>query len=148
MQNGLPFSILIVEDDADDRMFINEAFVEIGWGAEVKKFIDGPSLLHYLGDLGPELYPHLIVLDNGLPGMDAREILSQLKKSSAWQQIPVVIYTSLVTSAKREELMGAGALACIEKGRTMEELRQVARDLRRMAEESARGARLENSLGS
>ena len=46
MKNGLPFKILIVEDDQDDRVIIDEAFQEIGYIAEVKKFDHGQALMY------------------------------------------------------------------------------------------------------
>jgi CheY-like chemotaxis protein len=39
MLNGIPFSILVVDDDEDDRIIIDEAFKEIGYEAEIKKFM-------------------------------------------------------------------------------------------------------------
>ena len=65
--NGIPFSILIVEDDEDDRWIIDQAFIEIGYEAEVKKFINGEALFHYLEKIDNSVYPSLIVLDNTLP---------------------------------------------------------------------------------
>jgi CheY-like chemotaxis protein len=104
MNNGLPFSILVVDDDADDRMIIDEAFQEIGYEAEVKKFIDGKALLYYLEQIEPSLYRSLIVLDNTLPALEAADILSILKENASYKHIPVVIYTTLLTSFKKEKL--------------------------------------------
>jgi CheY-like chemotaxis protein len=134
MHNGLPFNILIVEDDAEDRMMIDEAFLEIGYGCQVKKFINGDMLLQYLEQVEPSLYPSLIVLDNTLPGLDARGILGILKKHAGYKLVPVVIYTTILTPSKTEQLMAAGAHLCLEKGSTMQELTQVAKDLRNLAD--------------
>lgn len=140
MNNGISFSILVVDDDADDRMFIDEAFKEIGYEAEVKKFIDGKALLHYLEQIEPSLYPNLIVLDNTLPALEAADILSILKGASAYKHIPVVIYTTLLTPSKKEELLAMGAYACFEKGTTMQEIVQVARELKKVAESKINAA--------
>jgi CheY-like chemotaxis protein len=134
MMNGLPFSILVVDDDADDRMLIDEAFMEIGYAAEVKKFIDGKSLLYYLEVIEPSLYPSLIVLDNTLPALEALDILAILKGNSSYQHIPVVIYTTLLTSNKKEQLLASGAYACYEKGSSMQEIVQVVKELKNLAE--------------
>jgi len=48
MTKGLRFSIVVAEDDEDDRILMDEAFVEIGCGAEIKKFISGEDMLRYL----------------------------------------------------------------------------------------------------
>lgn len=135
MHDGLPFSILVVDDDEDDRMVIDEAFVAIGYGGKVKKFIDGKALLHYLEEVEPDLYPSLIVLDNTLPQLTAGDLLIILKSTPAYQSIPVVVYTTLLTPSKKEQLLAAGASACLEKGTSMEEVKQVATQLKNMAEE-------------
>ena len=134
MNNGIPFSILVVDDDADDRMIIDEAFKKIGYEAEVKKFIDGQALLHYLEVIEPSLYPSLIVLDNTLPALEAADILSILKRNSSFGHIPVVIYTTLLTSSKKEQLLAMGAYNCFEKGNSMLEIVDMAKELKSLAE--------------
>jgi CheY-like chemotaxis protein len=134
MTGGLPFSLLVVDDDPDDRIMINEAFGEIGYEAEVKKFTNGKALLHYLDEVEPSLYPSLIVLDNTLPELDASDLLSILKANPSYKDIPVVIYTTSLSPFKKEQLLSMGAFACFEKGNTMQELIQAAKELKAIAE--------------
>ncbi len=134
MKNGIPFTILIVDDDEDDRMIIDEAFKEINYEAEVKKFIDGAGLLRYLEQVEPSLYPSLIVLDNTLPKLDATDILAMLKENPSYQSIPVVVYTTVLSSAKKQRLLSLGAYACIEKGSVKNEVVRVAKELKSIAE--------------
>ena len=132
--DGLRFSLLIVDDDEDDRMIIDEAFMEIGYGAEVKKFIDGEDLIRYLGKIEPSVYPSLIVLDNTLPGDNAANILSRLKQDDRYSSIPVIVYTTSMSPQKKEILMQMGAYSCIEKGAVMDDVIKVAKKLRELAE--------------
>lgn len=134
MKEGLPFRILIVDDDEDDRILINEAFMEIGFGAEVKKFPDGKMLLRYLDQLEPSLYPSLIVLDNTLPELQAADLISILKANTAYEGIPVVVYTTMLSPAKERQLLSSGAYACFEKGSTFDQLILTAKKLRSLAE--------------
>ena len=134
MKNGLPFTILLVEDDADDREIIDDAFKEIGYEAEVKKFIDGQALLKYLEQIAESIYPSLIVLDNSLPGLDVQRLVSILKKDNRYQSIPVIIYSGTVSLAQRKELMEIGVSAIIEKGNTMQDVVNVVKHLRDVAE--------------
>jgi CheY-like chemotaxis protein len=140
MRNGLPFTILLVDDDGDDRLMIDEAFAEIGYASEVKKFINGKALLQYLEQLDEATLPSLIVLDNSLPGLDAGDLLSLLKANPLYQSIPVVIYTTSLSATKKEELLSKGAYAFFEKGNTMEEIVQVANKLINFAENTGRTA--------
>ena len=134
MKNGLPFTILVVEDDADDREIIDDAFEEIGYEAEVKKFIDGQALLKYLEQIAESNYPSLIVLDNSLPGLDVQRLVSILKKDNRYKSIPVIIYSGTVSLAQRKELMEIGVSAIIEKGNTMQDVVNVVKRLRDVAE--------------
>lgn len=138
MTDGLPFSILIVDDDLDDQQVIDEAFIEIGYGTEVRKLINGKALLHYLEQIDPSLYPSLIVLDNTLPEMDAADLLSILKASPSYKEIPIVVYTTLLTPSKEGQLISKGAYACYEKGRTMKEIVEIAKKFRSLAENNLR----------
>jgi CheY-like chemotaxis protein len=132
--DGLRFSILVVDDDEDDRVIIDEAFKEIGYEAEVKKFIDGEYLMRYLEKIEPALYPSLIVLDNTLSKEDALQVLSNLKEDSRYSSIPVIIYSTSISERKKELMLRMGAYSCIEKGSVMNEIIQVAKELRDVAE--------------
>jgi CheY-like chemotaxis protein len=134
MTNGLPFSILVVDDDEDDRIMIDDAFQQIHYDAEVKKFADGKKMLQYLEQVGPELYPSLIILDNTLPQLEAEDILSILKRDPAAASIPVVIYSTSLSPSKKEHLLSLGAYACYEKGNKMEEILKVVKEFRKIAE--------------
>jgi len=112
---GLPFSILVVDDDDDDRLMINEAFNAIGYETQVKKFVDGKMLLHYLESIDASLYPQLIVLDNTLPQLNAADILSILKSNPSYKSIRVVVYTTMLTPSKKEQLLAAGHTPVLKK---------------------------------
>jgi CheY-like chemotaxis protein len=135
MENGIPFSILVVDDDADDRLFIDEAFMEIGYAAEVKKFVDGKMMLRYLEQIEPAQYPSLIVLDNTLPDLEASDLLSILKSDPSYQPIPVVVYTSAVSPFKEEQLLSRGAFCVMEKASSSRDIVQVALKLKGLAEQ-------------
>jgi DNA-binding NtrC family response regulator len=134
MKAGLPFSILVVDDDEDDRMIIDDAFKEISYESEVKKFINGKTLLTYLGNIDTSLYPSLIVLDNTLPELEAEDILSTLKSEDSYKSIPVVIYTTLLSPNKKQQLLSMGAYACFEKENTMREVVEIAKEFKKIAE--------------
>jgi CheY-like chemotaxis protein len=138
IKNGIPFLILIVEDDEDDRIIIDEAFAEIGYVSQVKKFINGQSLIDYLEKMEPSLYPSLIVLDNSLPQMDASQLLTNLKNDTRYTHIPIIVYASSVSPQKKEKLMSMGAYACIEKEALMDNIIAVAKELRNVAEAQIR----------
>lgn len=131
------FNIIAVEDDADDRILLDEAFKEIGYEAEIKKVANGDLLLDYLGKISRKLYPSLVILDNSLPNTTALEVLQHLKANAGYAHIPVVIYTTLVSPQVKEELLTAGALACLQKKSGMQAMIDDAKWFKEIAETQA-----------
>jgi CheY-like chemotaxis protein len=127
------FPIVLVDDDEDDRMIINEAFVQLGYQPDLKKFITGQSLLDYLAKVDSSTLPSLIVLDNTLHELNALDMLSILKSKPEYKSIPVIVYTSALSPSKKEKLLEKGALACIEKGSSAKAVLSFAKDLKVIA---------------
>lgn len=100
MQKGNPITILMADDDADDRRLTQEALEESRLANDLRFVENGEELLRYLRREGvyadPEKSPRpgLILLDLNMPRMDGRAALSEIKKSPDLRQIPVVILTT------------------------------------------------------
>ncbi len=100
-------TILIADDDADDRLLTREALEENRLANDLHFVVDGEDLLDYLnqrGDYTPETAPRpgLILLDLNMPKMDGREALKLLKENAEFKQIPVVVLT---TSEAEEDIL-------------------------------------------
>ena len=134
MKTGLPFNILVVDDDEEDREIIDEAFKRIGYESEVKKFLDGGALLKYLDQINASLYPSLIVLDNSLPGLEVERLVSHIKNDKRFKDIPVIVHSGTVSSSKEQKLRQLGVYAILEKGTTMNDVVKVAQQLKDTAE--------------
>ncbi|OLY92486.1 CheY chemotaxis protein or a CheY-like REC (receiver) domain [Cnuella takakiae] len=134
MDNGLPFSVLMVEDDEDDRAIIDEAFLDLHFAQEVKKFKGGKMLLDYLSKIEPNLYPSLIILDSSIPGMDGLQILKLLKENPNYNQIPVLIVSTFISPAKQSEFVAAGAYGCIQKGNNYDEVIRMAEKIKNISQ--------------
>lgn len=100
-------TILIAEDDEDDRALAVEAFAEAGVGSPLRFVGDGEQLLAYLrrhgeyADVSRFPTPGLVLLDLNMPRMDGREVLGAIKRDAALRHIPVVVLT---TSRAREDV--------------------------------------------
>ncbi|MCW3072962.1 MAG: response regulator [Flaviaesturariibacter sp.] len=112
----LCYRILLVEDDADDRYIMHQAFEELGFAEEVKMFSSGEELNKYLGQLGDSGFPELIVLDYNMPALNGAELALSLKKHPILKAIPVVLYSTGMNPKMKDELLKAGVLHCFEKG--------------------------------
>ena len=102
---GRPVSILMADDDPEDRMLAKEALEQARLANELHFVEDGEELLDYLNHRGQytdsETFPRpgLILLDLNMPRMDGREALAMIRTDPDLRQIPVVV----LTTSKAEE---------------------------------------------
>jgi CheY-like chemotaxis protein len=131
MYNPQPISILIADDDADDRMLIEDAFEESRLSNPLYFVEDGEQLLSFLRretpyeDLAKQPLPGLIILDLNMPKMDGRTALAHLKQDPALRRIPVIVLT---TSQAEEDILktyGLGVSSFISKPVTFDGLVEV-----------------------
>ncbi|MEO1065978.1 MAG: response regulator [Pseudomonadota bacterium] len=105
MSGTKPITILIADDDADDRMLIADAFDEARLSNPVAFVEDGVELLQYLRredkyeDLKKQPLPGLILLDLNMPRMDGRTALGEIRADDNLKRIPIII----LTTSKSEE---------------------------------------------
>jgi two-component system response regulator len=107
MKHKIIPTILIADDDADDRMMIKEALEENSFSHDMRFVEDGEELLDYLHQRGKYLTekvvrPNLIILDLNMPKVDGREALSQIKSNVNLKRIPVIVLT---TSRAEEDII-------------------------------------------
>jgi CheY-like chemotaxis protein len=136
-RNVRPITILMAEDDPDDRELAREAFVESRLINDLRFVESGDELLDYLKRRGAYAAPGaaptpgLVLLDLNMPGMDGREALERIKSDPALRHIPVVVMT---TSRAEEDVLRSyqhGANSYITKPVSFEGLGVVVRTLER-----------------
>ena len=107
---SLPITILMADDDEDDRLLAFDGSKEGRVLNNLYCVEDGVELLEYLRREGkfadPQTSPRpsLILLDLNMPRMDGREALQEIKADPKLRGIPVVI----LTTSKEEEDMFRG----------------------------------------
>jgi CheY-like chemotaxis protein len=98
-------TILMADDDEDDRLMTKEAFNEARLANDLRFVVDGLELLDYLyrrgkySDPATSPRPGLILLDLNMPRKDGREALKEIKADPKLRQIPIVV----LTTSKAEE---------------------------------------------
>ena len=106
--SGEAITILLADDDEDDRLMARDALRDARVHNELRFAIDGVDLLQYLRREGPYAAegaaprPGLILLDLNMPRMDGREALQEIKQDPELRSIPVVVLT---TSKAEEDLI-------------------------------------------
>ena len=102
---GKMISILLADDDPDDRQLTQDAFSENRLANILHCVEDGEELMDYLHRRGKythlqgEPLPGLILLDLNMPRKDGREALKEIKADPELRRIPIVV----LTTSKAEE---------------------------------------------
>src|SRR3984885_11216339 len=94
-----PLTILLADDDEEDRELARDALQDSRLANEMKFVVDGQDLLDYLrheGRWSAEASPRpgIILLDLNMPKMDGREALAEIKADDSLRRIPIVVLTT------------------------------------------------------
>lgn len=131
------FTILVADDDADDRKLTHEAFDEANVAQDVRFVEDGIEVFDYLTNSGKFTdpkdapWPSLLLLDLNMPRMDGREVLTRMKGDPRYAAIRVIVLT---TSKAEEDILRSyrlSAASYITKPTSFEALVHVVETLGR-----------------
>jgi CheY-like chemotaxis protein len=106
-EHAKPITILLADDDAEDRELTREALAESRLRNDLRTVTDGEELMDYLHRRGKYTNaatsprPGLILLDLAMPKKDGREVLAEIKGITELRRIPIVIMT---TSSADEDI--------------------------------------------
>jgi|SRR6185437_5290548 len=107
-------TILLVDDDEDDRKLFFEAVGEVDKTIECIAAVDGQEALQYLGDAAKPA-PDFIFLDLRMPGLSGQECLEEIKKDPRLASVPVIVYTTSRDVRESESLKKLGAVHFMSK---------------------------------
>ncbi|GAB2544569.1 response regulator [Spirosoma aerophilum] len=100
-------TILIADDDSDDRLFMERALRQSGYTQTIQFVEDGEELMEYLRQTGRYAdqnvpWPDLLILDLNMPRKNGFQALSEIKDDSKLRRLPVVVMT---TSSADEDIL-------------------------------------------
>ncbi|HYV91362.1 MAG TPA: response regulator [Chitinophagales bacterium] len=113
------FTLLVVDDDPDDRDLFFDAVKEIDGNCQCLSAENGEEALALLRGKNANL-PDFIFLDQNMPRMNGREFLTEIKKDSNLYHLPVVIYSTSKRPEDVTEMAQLGAFAFIAKPLTFD----------------------------
>ena len=128
-------TILVADDDSDDRMMIREALEENLLANDLRFVEDGEELMDYLLRLGkyqsPSSSPRpgIILLDLNMPRKDGREALKEIKSHAHLRGIPIIVLT---TSKAQEDIFrtyDTGVSSFVTKPVTFDALVAITRSI-------------------
>jgi len=130
-------TILMADDDADDRLLVQEALIDAKFPEENLVFVEnGEELMNYLCCRGQYSEPNhaplpdLILLDLNMPKKDGREALKEIKSDPNLRQIPVVILTTSTLPEDVKISYQLGANTYISKPVSFDELLSVMKTIK------------------
>ena len=115
-------TILVAEDDADDRFLIQTAFEEKGYTDKLEFVENGVELISYLDKNTGNDMPRIILLDLNMPKKDGRQVLKELKQHQLFKRIPIVVFTTTKNEKEITRCYDLGANTYIVKPTTFDEL--------------------------
>jgi len=136
-RDGRPITILMAEDDAEDRLLAKEALAQSRLANDLRFVEDGEQLVDYLNhrgryaDIADSPKPGLILLDLNMPKKDGREALREIKVDPQLRRIPVVVLTSSKAEEDIFRTYDLGANSFIIKPVSFQGLVEVMKSLKR-----------------
>jgi CheY-like chemotaxis protein len=107
-------TILLVDDDEDDRKLFIEAVREVDDTITCLVASDGMEALDLLRD-GSHDVPDYIFLDLRMPGLSGEECLIEIKNEPRIASIPVIVYTTSRDVRESVRLKQLGAIHFMSK---------------------------------
>jgi len=110
-------TILVVDDDPNDLIFIERAFRAIGVRDPIHTVTGGEEAIAYMmgegkfSDRRLYAYPTFITTDLKMPGADGFSVLEHLKNNPEWAVIPTVVLTASqdLDDIKKAYMLGASS---------------------------------------
>lgn len=119
-------SVLLIDDDIDDRMIFGEVLKELAPDIIYHEAINGEDALMKLNN---DLVPDLIFLDLNMPRVDGKQFLAEIQQQAHLKHIPVVIYSTSSHESDKKETRELGASYFLTKPNSLHELTHILTDL-------------------
>jgi two-component system response regulator len=119
--------ILMIDDDAEDRMLMQDMFTEIGAPDVAHYEESGEKAISYLEKLSSIQLPSIIVLDLNMPRLNGTQVLRLIKENDRLKDITVIIYSTSVNHIEKEQTLKLGAHSYVIKPSSYDECLEKAR---------------------
>ena len=109
-------NIFLADDDADDRMFFEEALKEVSIPTELTTSNDGVELMNTLETYVTEPPPpHIIFLDLNMPRKNGFECLKEIRETTKLKNIPVAVFSTSFNENSIDATYSLGANCYVRK---------------------------------
>jgi CheY-like chemotaxis protein len=116
--------VLLADDDADDRMFFEEAIEEIEININLTTVKDGQELMDFLNH-STFLLPEILFLDLNMPFKNGLQCLREIRAEERYIDICIVLYSTTARQADIDECYDLGANLFINKPNSFADLKKL-----------------------
>ena len=119
--NGAAETVLYVEDEESDRLFMEMAFERAGLEGRLRAVGNGGEALDYLAGRGAYAnrgrypLPRVVLLDLNLPLVSGFEVLKWVRSRPELASLPVVVFSSSLREEDKVRARELGATEYFEK---------------------------------
>lgn len=112
--NMRKLKVVVIENDEDERFFINQGFQVSGLFEIINMLSSGEDIVNVLKQSEVGL-PDLVMTDMNLNGKDGFDILKEIKRTPGLSDIPVIILSTTSTNGMVEKARQLGVYRYKEK---------------------------------
>ena len=135
MTNCFQHIVLLVEDNADDLIFIQRAIRKAGASVSLQIVGNGEEAVSYL--LGEGFYsdrerypfPALIVTNMKMPRMNGLELLTWIKQQPTLKHLPVLVMSSSENPDEMSKVAALGGSSYFVKTSSLDTLKEVVKHM-------------------
>ena len=125
--NTSTFSIVIVDDDADDFYLTSLALEAACTVSRIEHIATIEEWQSYWTE--PQSIPSLVLMDLRFPVTTGLELLNELKQHPCYRVMPVVMWSGSANQDEVQACYEAGAASFIQKPTSIDKLKQQMRSL-------------------
>ncbi len=116
--------IMIVDDDADDRMLFEDALKEVSAETKLISLNNGMDLMNVLHK--KEVHgPDVIFLDINMPGKNGFECLASIRSNPTLKSIPIILYSTCSQEDTINKAYSSGANLYVSKPNNFNALKKI-----------------------
>lgn len=115
-------SIILVEDDSDDRELFCFVVREMSSAIECIQFSNGKDAFDYLKTT--EKLPDIIFTDLDMHLMSGEEFIIEIKKHETTKDIPVYVYTTSFMFSHISDIIKSSVTGCVFKSSDLNDFEQ------------------------
>ena len=114
--NSSPTSVLVVEDNTENREMMHRQLTKAGW--HVLEAPNGRRALEMMQHEQPEV----ILLDLMMPEMNGFEFIRELRQHPQWRSLPVIVLTAKDLTLEERQWLGEQTQRIYTKGASSRQL--------------------------